>query len=161
MPVQLKVRLEGADLLGATLGVLRRDLEARRRAAMHRALLLLKQEAQSRVHSPEGRVRRQIRYRIRGAGEGLRGILEPSTAGAVFSIRSTFPGRKMPPIRRIAAWLKRKGQIRSRSSAFLVARAIARRGTRGHPIMEATLEAKRGQVLAVFQEMLRNALRRR
>jgi len=160
----MRVRLEGDDVVGM-LGILRRDMEGRRRRAMRQAVVLLKAEAQARIHSPEGRARRGIRYRVTGTGEALKGVVKSRSVEAIFSQRSRGPNTKMPPTeqkfsrragtRAIARWLRRIGQMRTRSSAFLVARAIARKGTHGHPVMADALRAKRAEVLAMFNQILR------
>ena len=156
----MEVRLTGDDVAGM-LGILRREFEGRRRTAMGKAVRILKPEAQARIHSPEGKARRGIGYEVRGSGESLRGILRSRNRAAIFSQRDRAAGKKAPPVRVIRAWLRRKGQDVTPSSAFLVARAIGRQGFQGRPVMADTLRAKREEVLAVFQRMLRDALRRR
>lgn len=157
--LRLKIELAGREELAARFGALRAELESRRRATMWRAVISVREEARSRIHSPEGRARRGIGGRVVGAGDSLRGIIAARNAAAVFAQRGREPG-KMPPVRKVGAWLRRLGHERSPASAFLVARAIARRGMKGRPVMAAALETKRAEVVAHFREMVRRALRR-
>lgn len=127
---------------------------------MHTALVMLKSEAQGRIHSPEGRARRGIGYQITGAGDTLRGVLRTRSVAAVFAQRGRKPGSKMPPVKAIARWLKRIGQDTTPSSAFLVARAIAEKGRRGQPVMAPSLAARQSQIVGIFRDMIRAAVRR-
>jgi len=122
---------------------------------MFKAMTLLKAEAQARAYSPEGKARRGIGYSVTGTGEALRGILRKRNQAAIFSQRNRAAGAKMPPVRRIRAWLRRKGQDASPSVAFLIARAVGRRGLHGHPVMADALRAKRAEMLATFRDILR------
>jgi hypothetical protein len=126
---------------------------------MHRALVTLKTEAQGRIHSPEGRARRGIGYQITDAGDTLRGALRSRSIAAIFSQRGRRPGQPMPPVKAIARWLKRIGQDTTPSSAFLVARAIAAKGRRGQPVMAASLAARQAEIVAIFRNMIRAAVR--
>lgn len=159
--LHVKVALAGREELAARFGVLRKELESRRRATMWRAVILVREQARSKVHSPEGRARRGIRADVTGAGDALRGLVRTRNRAAIFSQRTREPGKAMPPVKWIRRWLRRIGHETSRSSAFLVARAIARRGTKGRPVMAAALEAKRVEVVALFREMLLRALKGR
>jgi len=161
MPVRFSVKLAGEGELLARLGILKKELEGRRRATMHRAVVLIRDEARSRIHSPEGKARRGIKDNVRGVGNELRGYVSSRSVRTIFAQRSRGANRKMPPVKAIRAWLRRTGQLRSKASAFLVARAIARRGTIGHPVMEDALAAKRDEVIALFREMVLQALKRR
>lgn len=65
------------------------------------------------------------------------------------------PGR-MPPIAPIELWVRRVlgiGQPQSRQVAFLVARAIGRRGTKGAHMAEKGVAAVRGIVEADFRSI--------
>lgn len=160
MPLHLKVSVDGADELEARLRGLRPKLEREQRAAMHRAVILVRDQARSMIHSPEGRARRGIRSDVIGAGDTLRGMIRAKNRAAIFAQRGRGPG-KAPRVRKIRAWLRRIGAEDSRSSAFLVARAIGQRGMQGEPAMEAALDAKRGQVVALWREFIRRVLRER
>ena len=55
------------------------------------------------------------------------------------------PGR-MPPIGPIELWLRRKAGVTDRSAAFLVARAIGRRGTKGARMFEQGYDVAQGRL---------------
>lgn len=157
--IKVSIALEGDAEVARRLRSTQAEAQRQERGAMHRALVTLKTEAQGRIYSPEGRARRGIGYAITGAGDTLRGTLRSRSTAAIFSQRGRGAGKRMPPLKAIARWLKRIGQNTTPSSAFLVARAIAERGRRGHPIMAASLAAKQSEVVAIFRDMIRAAVR--
>lgn len=156
--LRLTIKLAGDGDILARFGVLKKELERQRRTAMLKAVILLRDTARDMIHSPEGKARRGIRNDVTGSGDSLKGIVRSRSVQSIFAQRSRGPNKKMPPVKAIMRWLKRTGQLRSRSSAFLVARAIAKRGTRGQYVMARALEAKRPDVLTLFREMINRAL---
>lgn len=158
--LRVMISLDGDESVARRLRSTQAETQRQERGAMHRALVTLKTEAQGRIHSPEGRARRGIGYQITGAGDTLRGLLRSRSLAAVFSQRGRRAGGKMPPVKAIERWLKRIGQDTTPGSAFLVALAIKRKGRVGHPVMAAALNARRSEVVGIFRDMLRAAVRR-
>lgn len=158
--VRMSVQVTGAEEVELRFRGLKTELAAARKRVMLRAVIMLRRQVQSTIYSPEGKARRGIRGDVVGAGDTLAGLVRSRSRAAVFAQRGRPPG-KMPPMRIIQRLLRRRGQERSRSSAFLVARAIARRGVKAHPVMDAALEAKRSVVIAMFREVVEHVLRGR
>lgn len=73
------------------------------------------------------------------------------------------PG-KMPPVDAIELWVRRKLQIsddkRARSVAFVIARAIGRRGTVGRYMAQLGLSAAQPYVIKLFDEAIDKAIKR-
>lgn len=90
-----------------------------------------------------GRLRSNWRLSV----QMLRGELTNATDYAIFVAKGTKP--HWPPIKPIEKWANRKG-----IPPFLVARAIARRGTKANPFFDNAVSA--GQVIAddEFQKAL-------
>jgi hypothetical protein len=51
-----------------------------------------------------------------------------------------------PPLSALTVWARRHG-----TSAFVVARAIARRGIRGRHYLQGAFDAKRGEVMRILE----------
>lgn len=83
----------------------------------------------------------------------VKGIVSNPIDYALFVDQGRAPG-KMPPIAPIELWVRRVlglGQGKSRRVAFLVARAIGRRGTKGAHAVEKGIAAVRGIIQLDFQ----------
>ncbi len=76
--------------------------------------------------------------------------------------RGRRPGR-MPPPDALVPWVRKRYGIRrredARRAAYLVARAIARRGLPKRPVLGPALAAKRGQIRELYRTAVRRALR--
>lgn len=59
-----------------------------------------------------------------------------------------------PPVQVLEPWARRHGAV-----AFLVARAISRRGTKGHHMLENALEDNRRKVIQFFEEHNRRVVK--
>lgn len=70
--------------------------------------------------------------------EGLRGVIRATSPHAVNVHEGRSPGSRRPPIAALVPWVERKLGVsgaEARSVAFLVARAIGRRGIRANPFL--------------------------
>lgn len=67
------------------------------------------------------------------------------------------PGGKMPPVSAIEKWLRVKGKASGdvRSTAYLIARAIAKNGTKGRHILEKTMPAIQARAKVELSKLVR------
>lgn len=146
--VTLSVTLQGADRLQAGLARAQRDLPRELREAMGDALSLVEQDAGRRLAGYGlRRVAGSLHQQVAGSGATVTGTLEARRPSAFWIERGRRPG-KQPPIQAVRAWAQERG-----IPAFLVARAIGRRGIPPRPFLEPALEANRGRVAALFGKL--------
>lgn len=117
------------------------------------AVLLLEREV--KLKTPEGagpiHLRDSIHSKVRLSGQSVRGILGTPLAHAEpveFGTRPHFP-----PTGPIQHWVERKLGISGKeaeSAAFLIARAISRRGTKGAHMFEKGFEENQDRVLSIL-----------
>lgn len=117
------------------------------RSAMTASLLLLEADQRRNVAQDTRQLMGSISHQIQGNGLALVGSVGPSKAYGLFVERGRRPG-KYPPIAAIAGWARRHG-----IPPFLVARAIARRGTRAQPFVAPSLDRNRGRIQALFDRV--------
>jgi hypothetical protein len=131
-----------------------KQMRVRYPSAFRQAGLLLKDDARSRIHSPAGHARRGIRYDITGSAEAPRLKVHPARGragqAAVFAQRSRGAGTTPMPMK-AARRLAREYGLPDRAARPL-ALAIARRGTRGNPVMAAVLRAQRAHLAQIFRD---------
>lgn len=143
--------------LAAMPGVLAREL----RTAMQTFLILVEGDARLGAPRDIGRLAGSISHSIRGTGLDISGTVGPSARyGAAQEFGAHFPG-KMPPVDALIPWVRRhplgvlprRGASRQsalRSQAFLLARAIKRRGLRARPYMQPAYAKNRPAADALF-----------
>lgn len=142
------------DVVGKIHGMTA-EIKAQQRAAMTKATDMLAGEVKSRIHTRrpgvKGSAREGIKPRVNASGNA--GYVNTKNKAAKFSQLGRPPGR-MPRPKTIA---KKFGL--EPDEAFLVARAIARRGTKGQSIMAPTLRDKRPEVDRIFHEAVKRVVR--
>ncbi len=139
--------------------------------ASQRALALLEERVMANIRAPlgpkppavaDGLLASSVFSEPRGRPElgGVVAVHPPADAYAAaveFGARAHFP-----PIASLLRWVQTKlgaADVReARSTAFLVARAIARRGTPGHFMFQRAVEQERGNVAALFDTEIAAAL---
>jgi hypothetical protein len=84
-----------------------------------------------------------IHHRITGTGANLTGEVGPSVAYGLFVERGTKPHR--PPTGPLGGWARRHG-----INPYVLARGIARKGTRAQPFMQPGLDQNRGKIASIF-----------
>jgi len=128
------------------------------RATMRKSLPVLEHSIVARTPVNIGALRGSISHEMRGQGVDLYGrVFSPLEYGAAVE-RGRRPGR-MPPIDAIQYWVERKGIAGDedpRQVAFLIARAIGRRGTKGAFMFRDGLEAARPRVVRLWMDMGHN-----
>ena len=92
----------------------------------------------------------------------VKGTVANPVQHTIFAEKGRAPG-KMPPLAPIELWVRRVLGVdpaKSRQVAFLVARAIGRRGTKGAHMAEEGLAAVRPQIQADFEGVPARVARR-
>lgn len=139
-----------ARRLGENSDLIQDELER----AMTESVILVEGAVVKRTPVNTGSLRQSIDRSVRGRLARIEGrVFTPSPYGLPVE-RGRKPG-KFPPIAPIELWVRRKLQVsdsEARSVAFLVARKIARRGTKGAFMFQEGLEASRGKVNKTFDQ---------
>lgn len=147
--MSIDVRIEGLDRLRRGVREAPKVIDRRRRGTLLKGATLVRDEARRRIHSPSGKARRGIRYQIVGDEKAL---IKPGNKAAVFAQRTRRPGQT-PPSMRAARAIARQYGI-PEQDARRIALAIAKRGTKGKPVMVPSLRATRGDVARLFRKEL-------
>lgn len=170
MPVDFKMTIDGAEYARTLGSVDPHRLDVAMVAAMDDSLVYLKGEVQKPMPVDRGLARGAITTRQQGTPVNLRG--EVGVFGQSASVVSEYinvlefgrrAGARQPPVDAIFAWMQRKGIEGGRGRAFVIARAIGRRGFRGRPHGWHMFEDafKRGEPLIhrIFHKYILNAIR--
>lgn len=126
--------------------------------AMVQSLSVLKQEIVVRTPANFGHLRGSIYTEINGTPANLEGMAATGILYGWPVERGRAPG-KWPPRDAIELWVVRKGLAEAntpeaRSIAFLVARAIGQRGTKGAAMFYKGLEAATPAIDRIWSELL-------
>jgi HK97 gp10 family phage protein len=92
-----------------------------------------------------GALRNSITAKVTAHGNHITGVIGSNLKYAMAVEKGTRP--HFPPIHAVEGWARRHG-----IKAFLVARAISRRGTKGHHMLERALEDNRRKVIQFFED---------
>lgn len=145
----------------ASLERLMRKLSpARLNSAWHdgleESLGYLKREVQEGTNVDRGTLRAGVFTEIHGTTvDTMYGQVLPSPATKEYAAVQEFgrkPGGKLPPVSVIAAWAQRKGIT---APAFVIARSIARKGTKGHFMFTNAAKKGQGQVVRIMARHLK------
>lgn len=129
---------------------------------MRRSVDVLEAAVVQRTPVASGATRAGWGTKIERGQSAVKGIVANPVQHAIFAEKGRAPG-KMPPIAPIELWVRRKLGVNakeSRSVAFLIARAIGRRGTKGAHMAEEGLAAVRPQIEADFAQIANRVARR-
>ena len=155
MELKLEVDTKGAIFEGKAPEILQRELDA----AMESAVMLLKREVKKRtpvgVSGAQGGLLGSIQSEIIGKGTPMiKGIVLSASKYAEAVEKGTKP--HFPPTGPIQLWVKKKLGIederQSRQVAFLIARAISRRGTKGQFMFEKALDENIHRIQNIFEK---------
>lgn len=126
----------------------------RSRSAMQESVGYLQGEVQKRTPVDQGIGRGSVFTELRGNSmPELRGIVATAQAYMTVVERGRRPGGRFPPRGPIQAWAGRV--LGDASLWFVVARAIARRGTKGHFMFRDAAYKGRRTVEAIFSKHFR------
>lgn len=136
--------------------------EAQLRRALTASLLLIEVTAKQLVPQDTRRLSGSITHEITGTFPQLVGRVGPSVNYGVFVEFGRRAGARMPPVDALIGWVRRhwgnaplprRGERRQaalRARAFLVARAIARRGIPPRPYLAPAYRRNRAAIDAIF-----------
>jgi HK97 gp10 family phage protein len=139
----LTFRVLGLDRLQGGLQSAAKATPVEMRAAMTEATLTVESTARSLAPRDTGRLQGSISSRITGSGTALTGEIGPSVRYGLYVERGTRP--HWPPVAAVSGWARRHG-----INPFLVARSIARKGTRAQPFMGPALDRNRARIIEIF-----------
>ncbi len=104
--------------------------------AMKKATLLVTKDAKINAPVDTGRLRASITPEVRGEGKTVIGVVGSNVIYAPYMETGTKP--HFPPLSALQTWAKRHG-----TTAYVVARAIARRGIKGRKYLQRAFEQNR------------------
>lgn len=139
----LSVKIKGIDKLQAAFKKSPKLVKDTLDPAIKKALIAI--QAKSTPHIPTDRG--FLRNSNRIAMSILRGVLDNSSPYSTFVHEGTKP--HFPPISAVEGWSKRHG-----ISPFLVARAIAQRGTKGVPFYDKGINDAKQILDKIFNDAL-------
>lgn len=145
--MQIDVRIEGLEKLQAGIASGPATLATEVRTAMTAGSLLIEGSARSLAGKDTGRNAGSITHNISGGGANLTSKIGPSTAYGYYAEKGRKPGR-MPPISAIEGWANRHG-----INPYVLAKSIARKGTKPHPYMVPAFNNNVGRVTALFTKV--------
>lgn len=163
-------RYESFEALAEPPPTAREETEVFRlaREAMAEVTGMLGREVMTRTPvGASGNLRGSIFTEIKGEGQGtIRGVVASRADYADHVEFGRRPGGRMPPWQEgspLYRWVVRNLESRNgdfESVAFLVARATARRGTRGRRMFARALEENRSRIEGRIRELLDEIVRR-
>lgn len=145
--MQIDVRIEGLERLQAGVAGAPATLATEVRTALTAGSLLIEGAARGLAPKDIGRLGGSITHTITGGGANLTSKIGPSVAYGLYVEKGRKPGR-MPPIGAIQGWANRKG-----INPYVLARSIARKGTKPRPYMLPAFERNRGAVVNLFAKV--------
>ncbi len=144
---ELSVQIIGLEKLQAGVLAGPGTLAQGVRTAMTAGSLIIEGAARANASKDTGRLGGSITHTISGGGANLSSRIGPSVAYGYWVEKGRRPG-KMPPVSAIEPWARRHGV-----NAFMVARAIGRRGTTPRPFLVPAFTANVGRVSALFEAL--------
>lgn len=126
------------------------------RSTMEATLSLVEQNVVSRTPVGVGTLSQSITSRIFGQPVNLAGEVGSSLIYAPVMEFGRRPGARMPPVEPIRTWLIRKGIMgpdQADKMAFVVARAIGRKGIRARRMFRDGWRVSRPKVLELWRKM--------
>ena len=114
------------------------------RTFLLKSVILMEGNVKKETPVDTGRLRASITHKV----EPFRAVVGTNVAYAPHVEFGTRP--HWPPLAALQPWARRHGFPAGRQGAFLVARAIARRGTRARRMFQKGVEESRGQIIAMW-----------
>jgi hypothetical protein len=157
---KLKIDISALENLGRKYPKASREA---RIAKITEALMVIEREVVIRTPYGAGPIHLREAWtdRVSVSGERVMGVFGNPLEYAEPVELGTKP--HFPPIGPIEHWVERKLGIEgsdARAVAFLIARAISRRGTKGAGMLEKGFEASQGVVMAILNEIPAEIVRR-
>ena len=115
------------------------------RRFLTRSAIMLEGKVKEKTPVDTGRLRSSITHKV----EPFRALVGTNVSYAPHVEFGTRP--HWPPLAALQPWAGRHGFPPGRQGAWLVARAIARRGTRARRMFQKGVESSRGAILGMWQ----------
>lgn len=106
---------------------------------------LLVREARKNTPIDQSALRSNITASVTAHGDEIKGVVGSNLKYAMAVEKGTRP--HFPPVYALEGWARRHGMV-----AFLVARAISKRGTKAHRMLENALEDNQRRVIQFFED---------
>jgi len=161
---ELTITVRGLEEVQALLRRFPQVVEAETRNTMRKSVDHMQEQVSGRTPVNTGALRGSIGTHITGSLVG--GALVGRVSTSIPYAEPVEFGRKkgkMPPVDAIEMWVVRKGIARgedTRSVAFVIARAIGRRGTKGRYMFRDGFDAGKDRVIRLWDSLLDNVLGR-
>lgn len=146
--MDIKVEIQGVDELNKAFAKAPRVIGAEARKSIRKALILLQAGARQFVVKDTGRLANALRIT---QTTNLSGKISAETDYAIYVHEGTRA--HFPPLNAITPWANRHGL-----PAFVVARSIARKGTKANPFFDLAKEAKQADIDGIFKALLDNII---
>lgn len=142
--IKFSGQVRGVEELRAKLKQVQSDLKGQPMVqGMQEATLAVTGSARRYAPVDTGRLRASIMPSVTSTGDSVRGVVGSNVKHAPFQELGTRP--HWPPISALVRWAARHG-----ISAYLVARAIARRGTKAIRYLERGFEENQHRIFQIF-----------
>jgi HK97 gp10 family phage protein len=142
----ITVKITGLDELIRGLAAGQKATPAEMRGAMELSLITVESDMRRLVPRDTGQLGNSITHGISGSNTDMVGVVGPTARYGAFVEFGTRP--HWPPIAAISPWAYRHG-----IPPFIVARAIARHGTKPRPFVQPAWDRNRGRVTALFESI--------
>ena len=113
------------------------------RRGITRSVIQIEGDAKRLAPVDRGQLRRSLTHEVTASGRDIVGKAGTKLEYARFVEEGRGPG-KQPPVATIAGWASRHGI--PEASAYLIARAIGRRGTRPRPYLKPAFDKNRAAI---------------
>jgi HK97 gp10 family phage protein len=150
--ISFKVKAKGLKESQEKLRQVARDMHGQpMQDGMEKAALMVTRSARIKAPVDTGRLRSSIMPEVRVKGTEVQGVIGSNVTYAPFVELGTKP--HFPPIEAVAVWAARHGM-----SAYAVALAIARRGTKAHPYLQPAFDENRSAIEAILGRTVQGIL---
>lgn len=122
-------------------------------SGMRRATLLVQTDAKKLAPVDTGRLRASITPDVRVEGRQVIGVVGSNVLYAPYMETGTRP--HWPPQAALETWARRHG-----TTAFVVARAIARKGTKARPYLQPAFEQNKDRIQEMIGETVGGIINR-
>lgn len=151
----MPLRVTGIEETRAGLVSTANDLEGQpMRDGMRKATLLVEGAAKKNAPVDTGRLRASITSRVDMTEKSVKGLVGSNVIYAPWVETGTRP--HFPPTAALETWARRHGM-----NAFLVARAISRRGTRAHRYLRKAFNDSKKDVQAILGQTVKGIIRKK
>lgn len=142
--VSAKITAKGLKEAQAKLRQVATDMHGQpMQDGMEKAAMLVTRSARIKAPVDTGRLRASIVPEVRVQGKDVVGVIGSNVVYAPFVELGTKP--HFPPIASLEVWARRHGM-----NAYVVARAIAKKGTAAHPYLQPAFDENRSAIEVIL-----------